>query len=196
MNPESLLTFSQYVENTISTFADVRSFAFGASVCQRVVPILYDELKRTHTQKDVDELEHHWELIWEMLADLRDRPKEDLISFFGALVPPPDEAEDHQDYFQAANMLYGFVVSLESSSASDMLYVSDASLALLDNYLHRTLSLKPSTEADAEIFFHPVVKAEMQRQVRDLEDVKFGTVQEATIRLWQRSRHEFALESK
>lgn len=189
MNSDSLLTHSQYVEKTIATLDDARSFVFGASVCQRVVPLLRDELSRKRTVERATELEHRWELIWEAMADLRDRPIE-LSAFFKSLVPSPGEAEVHQEYFHSANLLYGFAASVESGDASGMLYISDASFALLDNFLHRSLPLQPSSEADATIFSHHLVKMEVQRQTRDLDDVQYGSVREAAIRLWQRSRQE------
>jgi hypothetical protein len=188
MNCGSLTEHSHFVEAKVPTLCATCSFAFGASICQRLLPLLIDELGMNKLH-DVDRLERMWESVWGMLADLNDRP-EDLVEFFEKLVPNPNVSRIRQEYFQCSNILYGFVSSMEGGSPTQMLYISDASLALLDNFLHRTLHLQPSSLADQTIFGHHLVQSEIQRQKRDLEEVRQGAAKDAVIRLWQRSRLE------
>ncbi len=85
-------------------------------------------------------------------------------------------------------MYYGFACWIELRSDRDRHLISDMTTAVIDNHLYRELGIEVCCENDTIIDNHPMMQAELDRQLSDLRLYQSHPINEAMVNVMNRAR--------
>lgn len=161
-------------------------FGFGIACCQRLWPWIYDEGLALHPVDALGRVKLWLEDLWDWLIYSKNRP---VLSHYLAelVVSTSGPTSEYEDCLQGLNIYYGFARTIEGNAYAEVYLVSDMVLALLDNYLYRSLSLEVNSTNDSIIDAHPLILSEIARQLYDVE--QYASCDYKALRL-ARSRSE------
>lgn len=184
----SPLDHANMVSNRLKQIPLECAFGFGASICQRSRGFIESRLDRS----SISEFDIYWGKVWRSIANLDDW-SEDIVSFFESLVPSNGVNDDSQ-FFAASTMFYSLSLAVDRDAGNDVSYVSEASIALLDNYSYNQLRMPPNCQNDMIVHADPLLLREMERQTRDITICQSSRIpRNAVFEMWKTSSSESSI---
>ncbi|GEP46333.1 DUF416 family protein [Brevifollis gellanilyticus] len=187
-----ILSHSAFIQISLTGLDSIRAFGWAAAICQRALPCVI-RLSEDQLDSSTAACPALWDKVWKSLKGLDEFP-DDAPALLERMIPDEAFAAEQNDHFQAIVMLHALAAAIHKHDTSEVAHVSDAALALLDNALHRDLSLTPGKESDLLIGRHPWVTQEIDRQVRDLSIAQQAPeAREAVLQMWRQTVNETLL---
>ena len=165
--------YSDHLETLITTLQQVPSshaFAFGAACVERIWPI-YERASQGKVWSSQPLLRETVNRVWSWLLGDGPRPEG-----FAAHCEGKIDFEITSDAASAASEVakacYGLARVVERQEPHQVYPLAEINLSLLGSYIYMALGLQPSTENYQVVYAHPLMHAEVSRQLQDLSTLQ------------------------